>query len=156
MIQRALDASDDERQRIAATLHDGVVQELAAASFAVAGGAEAAAARHQNELAERLRGRRHRPDQHGWPSLAGRRHLPAVAAHAGLPSALRDLAATGRARTAGPDPGGRARRRHADAEQQQAMFRIAQECLRNAVKHAEATEAELAVPGRSRRPPAGR
>lgn len=42
MIQRALDASQDERQRIAAALHDGIVQEVAAASFAVSAGAEAA------------------------------------------------------------------------------------------------------------------
>jgi len=51
LMQRALDASLEERQRIAATLHDGAVQELAAASFAVAGGAETAASRGDVALA---------------------------------------------------------------------------------------------------------
>lgn len=35
LLQRALDASDDERRRIAADLHDGVVQDLAGMSFSV-------------------------------------------------------------------------------------------------------------------------
>ena len=37
LLQRAVDASDAERRRIAASLHDGPVQELAATSFTVAG-----------------------------------------------------------------------------------------------------------------------
>src|SRR5690348_6352924 len=40
LLQRAVDASADERRRIAATLHDGVVQELAGASFSVSGAAD--------------------------------------------------------------------------------------------------------------------
>jgi signal transduction histidine kinase len=35
LLQRALDASDDERRRIAQDLHDGVVQDLAGMSFSV-------------------------------------------------------------------------------------------------------------------------
>src|SRR5260370_32393158 len=35
LLRRAVDASDAERRRIAADLHDGVVQELAGASFAL-------------------------------------------------------------------------------------------------------------------------
>lgn len=35
LLQRALDASDDERRRIAQDLHDGVVQDLAGVSFSV-------------------------------------------------------------------------------------------------------------------------
>ena len=37
LLQRAVDASDAERRRIAATLHDGPVQDLAATSFVIAG-----------------------------------------------------------------------------------------------------------------------
>ena len=66
-MQRALDASADERQRIAAALHDGVVQELAATSFAVAGGAEAA------EL---------RPASTSWPSSCDRPPTPSAPAWA--------------------------------------------------------------------------
>jgi two-component system, NarL family, sensor kinase len=35
LLQRALDASDDERRRLAQDLHDGVVQDLAGVSFSV-------------------------------------------------------------------------------------------------------------------------
>jgi signal transduction histidine kinase len=43
LMSRALAASDSERRRIAATLHDGVVQQLVAASFMAAGQAQHAA-----------------------------------------------------------------------------------------------------------------
>ena len=56
LLQRAVDASTEERRRIAATLHDGVVQELAATSFAVAGAAERAARAGRPDLAELLHG----------------------------------------------------------------------------------------------------
>jgi two-component system NarL family sensor kinase len=40
LLRRAVEASDAERRRIAADLHDGVVQELAGASFALAAAAK--------------------------------------------------------------------------------------------------------------------
>jgi signal transduction histidine kinase len=43
-MRHALDASDQERQRIAASLHDGVVQQLAGVSFTAAGHAQRAVA----------------------------------------------------------------------------------------------------------------
>jgi len=107
LMQRALDASLEERQRIAATLHDGAVQELAAASFAVAGGAETAASRGDAALAAELR------DAAGAvrTSMGGLRSLlvdiyPPALRSAGLPAALRDLVAT----MAGRGSRGRARR----------------------------------------------
>src|SRR5947209_3966282 len=42
LLRRAIDASDNERRRIARDLHDGVVQNLAGASFGVAAAAEEA------------------------------------------------------------------------------------------------------------------
>jgi signal transduction histidine kinase len=54
LLRRAVDASEEERQRIAGTLHDGPVQELAATSFTVAGAAEKAADSGQQALAEML------------------------------------------------------------------------------------------------------
>jgi two-component system NarL family sensor kinase len=43
LLHRAIESSDLERRRIAADLHDGVVQDLVATSFAVAAAAESAA-----------------------------------------------------------------------------------------------------------------
>ena len=51
LLQRALDASLEERQRIAADLHDGVVQELVAASLLVAGASGSAEGAAADQLA---------------------------------------------------------------------------------------------------------
>ncbi|MCW2540323.1 MAG: Histidine kinase [Frankiales bacterium] len=147
LMQRALDASGDERQRIAAALHDGIVQELAAASFAVAGGAEAAAGRGEAELAEHLRA----AAATVRTSLGGLRSLvvdiyPPTLRSAGLPATLRDMAAT----LAGRGPEVRfdvdeAAVARLSLDQQQAVLRIAQECLRNTVKHAHAGQVLIAL-----------
>jgi signal transduction histidine kinase len=144
MMQRALSASQDERQRIAAALHDGLVQELAAASFAVGAGAEAAAARGDQQLAADLRvaAATVRTGMGGLRSLVVDIYPPTLRS-AGLPATLRDLAATA------PVPV----RLQLDedavarltAEQQQAMFRITQEALRNTAKHAGATAAVVRI-----------
>src|SRR5262249_218246 len=92
LMRRALDASDAERRRIAATLHDGVVQQLVAASFIAAGQAQlAAGAGGDPRLAADL-------DQVGSAvreGVAGLRSLlvdiyPPSLHTAGLASALRD------------------------------------------------------------------
>ena len=41
LLERAVQASNDERRRIAGTLHDGVIQDLAGASYVVSGAAAA-------------------------------------------------------------------------------------------------------------------
>ncbi|HEY3718189.1 MAG TPA: ATP-binding protein [Jatrophihabitantaceae bacterium] len=147
MMQRALDASGEERQRIAAALHDGLVQELAAASFAVAGGAEAAAARGDDALAGNLRDAAAtvRTSMGGLRSLVVDIYPPSLRS-AGLSAALSDMTAT----LAGRSIQVRMQIDEAAAamltpERQQAVFRVAQECLRNTVKHAAATAAELTL-----------
>jgi signal transduction histidine kinase len=145
LMQRALDASRDERQRIAAALHDGVVQDLAATSFSLAGAAEAAEGDRQHGLAEQLRS----AADTVRTSLGGLRSLvvdiyPPTLRSAGLPAALRDLAAGPAGR--GPRVDVRIDEQVAaglSPEQQQAMFRVAQECLRNTVKHARASAVEI-------------
>jgi signal transduction histidine kinase len=147
MMQHALDASMEERHRIAAALHDGPVQQLAAASFAVAGGAESAAARGDATLAGRLRTAAVavRTSMGGLRSLVVDIYPPSLR-NAGLATALNDMAA---AVTAGTVPidvrVDEAAVARLDAEQQQAVFRFAQEALRNTVKHAGATAATLMV-----------
>ena len=149
MLQRSMDASLDERRRIAATLHDGVVQELAAASYVVAAAAEDAAARGEADLATRLRGAGDtvRSGIGGMRSLLVDIYPPSLQT-AGLGPALRDLANGMAAR----DPNvvvdvDEDATRHLDTEQQQACFRVAQEALRNAVEHSEAHTVTISLVG---------
>lgn len=136
LLQRALDASLEERQRIAADLHDGVVQELVAASLLVAGArasAEGAAADQLATAAGAVRS-----------SVSSLRTLlvdiyPPNLESAGLAAALDDLAATVRGRglqavvTVDPDA-----TEILSTDQQRFIYRTTQECLRNVVKHAGA------------------
>jgi two-component system, NarL family, sensor kinase len=147
LMQRALDASLDERQRIAATLHDGVVQELAAASFTVAGGAETAAGRGDDALAAELRDAAAavRTGIGGLRSLLVDIYPPALRS-AGLSAALRDLVATmagrGPAVALNVDEGAAAA---LQPDEQAAVFRITQELLRNVVAHARATNVSVSL-----------
>jgi signal transduction histidine kinase len=152
MIGRALDASREERERIAATLHDGVAQQLAAASFATAGEAARAEADGDAALAARLR------DTAATmrASIAGVRSLlvdiyPPSLRRSGLASALHDLAGmagmagtsrmAGTSAASGPEVSAVVDEAAADAlpvELQEAAFRVANEALRNAVAHSAA------------------
>ena len=140
LLQRAVDASEQERRRIAGTLHDGAVQELAASSFTVAGAAENAAAMGQPELAAKL------TTAAGAvrASISGLRSLlvdiyPPSLTNAGLVPALADLAGVLEARSIAThldlDEDAAAR---LAADEQQLVFRITRECLRNAARHADA------------------
>lgn len=145
LLQAALDASDVERRRIAGTLHDGVVQELAATSFSLAGGAQQAKSAGRRDEGERLGA----ASEAVRGNIASLRSLlvdiyPANLHSAGLAAALADLAATVRRR-------GTAVRIELpddvlvtlEPRAEQLIFRVAQEGLRNALKHAAATEVRL-------------
>ncbi|MFC5678034.1 sensor histidine kinase [Aeromicrobium endophyticum] len=145
LLRQALDASDAERRRIAATLHDGVVQELAATSFAVSGAAATSRAAGHGELADTL-------DEAAVgvrTGIGGLRSLlvdiyPPTLAETGLVPALRDLADGLQTRdisvrTVLPD----ATDRTLDRDTERLVFQVAQECLRNAARHAQATEVRL-------------
>lgn len=149
LMRRALDASDAERRRIAATLHDGVVQQLVAASFVAAGQARRAAgpegdpglAADLDNVAATVR-----------DGIAGLRSLlvdiyPPSLHTAGLASALRDLADAA-SRAGGQVPSIRADLDGAAADavpgpEREVMFRIAQEAVRNAVRHGRARQLTL-------------
>ena len=146
LLQHAVDASAVERQRIAGTLHDGVVQELAAISLAVSAGAEHAEQRAEPQLAERLRSAATtvRASIGGLRSLLVDIYPPSLRA-AGLVAALNDLASTLRSRSVdvrldlppADQPTG------LDAAGEQLVFRVAQECLRNAARHSAARAVDL-------------
>lgn len=140
LMRRALDASTEERRRIAATLHDGVVQQLAGAAFLVGGEAERASSQGDAARAERLAeaAATVRDGVAGVRSLLVDIYPPSLSA-GGLAPALADLVRTQSGSSArillDADPAAAAA---LDAEQQQAVFRVAQECLRNAVRHSGA------------------
>ena len=138
LLERAVDASDAERRRIAASLHDGPVQDLAATSFVIAGATANAESMGRHGLAEELRG----VAGSVRASIRALRTLlvdiyPPSLAQAGLAVALPDLAQTVRApgldvvvepvsdEELGLHP-----------DQERLVYRVAQETLRNAAKHA--------------------
>lgn len=144
LLERAVEASEDERRRIAGTLHDGVVQELAATSFTVAGAAARAEASGDAALAADL------TTAAGTlrDTIGGLRTLlvdiyPPTLERAGILEVLRDLAGTLRARDIAVDlalpdvdPG-------LGPEGDRLLFRIAHECLENVRRHASATHVSL-------------
>ena len=95
MLHRSLAASDAERRRIAADLHDGVVQDLAATSIALAGSAVEA-------------------DRAGSRAESGRLHLAADAVRAGDPFPALARRRHPPAQSAADRPGRRARRPRRD------------------------------------------
>ena len=147
LLEHAVDASAAERRRIAATLHDGVVQELAAASFTVGGAAARAEADGDGPLASRL----HEAAAAVRSTIGGLRSLlvdiyPPSLASSGLVAVLTDLAATARTRDIAvtlqvPDDG----RSGLDEAGERLVYRVAQESLRNATKHSAAQEIVLAL-----------
>ncbi|WP_051570990.1 sensor histidine kinase [Cryptosporangium arvum] len=146
--ERAMAASDSERKRIAATLHDGVVQDLTAGAFAVAAAAgKARATPGAESLAERL-------DSVAGTVRAGvgsMRSLlvdiyPPSLVDSGLAAALEDLVTGLRERgteveiTVEPT-------RELTPDVESLLFRVAQESLRNVAKHADAAHVVVAVTG---------
>lgn len=142
LLQRAIDASADERRRIAGTLHDGVVQEFTATSFAVHAAAERAAAAGDAEGAAALRevSRTVRTGIGGLRSLLVEIYPPSLA-DAGLPAALEDLASTVRARGVRVELDIAAA--NTEAETARLLYRVAHETLANVVTHAEASTVRL-------------
>jgi signal transduction histidine kinase len=133
LLLRSLDASDRERRRIAADVHDGVVQHLAGASFTLAGAAQrledgparqalrdaAATTRQAVRELRSLLVSLHPPSLHG----------------AGLEAALSDLLA----RADGASTLHVDRRLDLPTAHEQLVFRAVQEALRNVASHAGAS-----------------
>ena len=143
---QAVEASALERRRIAGTLHDGVVQELAATSFVVAGAALHAEQEGHVALTETLK----RASESVRTSIGGLRSLlvdiyPPSLDQTGLVGGLADLVNGPRNRdvqvrlTVPTEP---VRLRQAD---ERLVYRIAQECLRNATRHARAHHVDVSL-----------
>ena len=140
LLQRAVDASERERRRIAADLHDGVVQNLAGVSYSLS----AAESSAPTELAPTLREAAAETRQ----ALRGLRSLlveiyPAELQREGLEAALGDLLAP---------CSDRGIETHLEVEEgdlpddvERLFFRASQEALRNVVKHSGAERVEVEV-----------
>lgn len=137
LLQHAVDASDAERRRLAGTLHDGPVQELVATSLATEAAADAAARRGDERAAGELReaAASVRGNVRVLRSLLMDIYPPSLAA-AGLAHALHDLAATAAARSVVVDLDLPSRTPELSPADEQLVYRVAQETLRNAATHA--------------------
>jgi two-component system NarL family sensor kinase len=142
LLQRAADSSQEERRRIAGELHDGLVQSLAGVALDLAGSADRAndptAAADLERGAEGVRGAMREAR-----SLLVELYPPNLRT-AGLANAVTDLGAKVSARgievrTRIEDDGSLS-----DVDQA-VVYRVAQEALRNVVKHSRARHADIAM-----------
>ncbi|MCW2754941.1 MAG: integral rane sensor signal transduction histidine kinase [Marmoricola sp.] len=146
LLQRAVDASADERQRIAATLHDGVVQELAGASFALSGAANRAEVIGDDQLTADLRATATTLRD----SIGGLRTLlvdiyPETLESAGLLEVLRDLATTLRSREIAVHLDLPAADPQLGTEADRLVFRIVHECVANVRRHSSAANVRVSL-----------
>jgi signal transduction histidine kinase len=138
LLASALTASAEERRRIAGTLHDGVVQDLAAMSFIVAGSADHARGAGEGQLGERLDvvANTLRTNIRALRSLLVDIYPPSLR-EAGLRAALGDLASTLSA--SGLNITVRIEENLTLSQECEALiYGVAQECLRNAGRHSRA------------------
>ena len=142
-LAQALDASESERRRIAADLHDGVVQDLAGVTYTLAALADTAAAGGEDDQARRLQGAaaETRRSVRSLRSLLVEIYPPNLA-DAGLAGALADLAASasrnGTLVEVEVDPAV-----ELDAGTEGVVYRVAREALQNVAKHAGAARVDV-------------
>lgn len=145
LLRRALDASEDERRRIAADLHDGVVQDLAGVSYTLAALADTADAAGDDDQSRRLT----RASAETRRSVRSLRSLlveiyPPNLADTGIEGALADLGAVasrnGTTVAVEVDPA-------VDLDQvgMAVVYRVAREALQNVTKHARADQVDVTL-----------
>jgi signal transduction histidine kinase len=144
LLVRAMEASVDERRRIAAELHDGVVQDLAGLSYTLEAAADRASPDAQVGTAATMRETASglRETIRRLRSLLVEIHPPNLRA-AGLGAALGDLLAPLRAR--GVETTLEVTEPPRDAAVEQLLFRAAGEAVRNVERHAGARTVEVSV-----------
>lgn len=145
LLSASLDASDAERRRIARDLHDGVVQDLAGTAFAVS----AVARDPQVPVATQERlddaGATLRDGLKALRSLLVEIHPPDLLAE-GLAAALADLIAP--AEAAGVNASVSVEGAETLSDERAALvWRVAQEVVRNALRHAGASTIAVTVRG---------
>jgi len=142
LLVRAVEASDDERRRIAADLHDGPVQDLAGISYSLSAAAQTEKSPATRETLQRSAAGT-RDAMRRLRSLLVEIHPPNLRA-SGLEAALADLLAPFRARGVETElrvdasPG-------LDQDAERIVYRAAAEALRNVERHAGAARVAVTV-----------
>lgn len=139
MLQQSIESSARERRRIAADLHDGVVQELAGISYTLS--AAATAAPEDARQAAAASGRQLRSAVGSLRALLVDIYPPDLGSE-GLEAALEDLFA--RQRSAGLEVRLDSQlTRDMPLTVAELLYRTANEALRNIAKHADATQVDV-------------
>jgi signal transduction histidine kinase len=145
LLASAIESSSQERRRIAADLHDGVVQDLAGVAFGLAPLAEAAAQRGAGEESAALKDATSRLRQgvRDLRTLLVEIHPPAIES-AGLEGALSDLLSPlqvdGVQTSLSVDDDSTT-----GSSSDALIYRVAREAVRNVQKHAGASSVRLTV-----------
>jgi signal transduction histidine kinase len=135
LLQRAIDAQDSERRRIAGALHDDVVQDLAGLGFSLSAAASKTGSHELGEAAAQTR-QTMRKLRSALVDI-----YPPSLQRAGLSAAIDDLAGSMRASVeidAPPSTG-------LPLEKEALIFRTVQEGLRTVAKHANADHVTVRV-----------
>jgi signal transduction histidine kinase len=142
LLVRAVEASDDERRRIAADLHDGPVQDLAGISYSLSAAAQTEESPAMRPTLERAAAGT-RDAMRRLRSLLVEIHPPNLRA-SGLQAALADLLAPFRARGAETELRVDASL-GLDEETERIVYRAAAEALRNVERHSDADRIAISV-----------
>ncbi len=145
LLRSAMDASDAERRRIARDLHDSVVQDLAGTAFAVSAVARSAETRPDTRTTLEGAGVSLRDSLKSLRSLLAEIHPPDLRAD-GLAAALADLTAP--AAGAGIQASVSVEGAETASDSRAALvWRVAQEAVRNALRHSGASTLAVTVRG---------
>ena len=148
LLVSAMDASDAERRRIARDLHDSVVQDLAGTAFSVTAVARTADLPDDSRETLEAAGTSLRTGLKSLRSLLAEIHPPDLSAD-GLPASLADLIAP--ASTLGIQASVSVEGAETASDAQVALvWRVAQEAVRNAMRHSEASTLAVTVRGDGR------
>jgi signal transduction histidine kinase len=142
LLVRAVEASDDERRRIAADLHDGPVQDLAGISYSLSAAAQTEKSPATRETLQRSAAGT-RDAMRRLRSLLVEIHPPNLRA-SGLEAALADLLAPFRARGVETELRVDASL-GLDEDAERIVYRAAAEALRNVERHAGAARVAVTV-----------